>query len=169
MSITQATNYDYLITDLRLHLGDITTPYRYADECLRTALAGSISSLGSWWYNKYLLSEDDLTVSRNTAVQFSAAEPPIILKEDERPIVLKASIIIKTGSLENLSWSLGHWKDWEISYSNVQGGKSKEASIRRDEDELENLLTPPRKQLVSSDKIGLPGFKNNDYESAVDF
>jgi len=105
MSITSATNYDYLIPKLRLHLGDFTEPYRYTDEWLRTALAGSIDLLGAWWDNKYQLSSDELTVSRNTAVSFTVAEPPIIVKSDERPIILRAGLIMKSGC----------WKVWLIT------------------------------------------------------
>lgn len=169
MAITQETNYDYLIDKLRLHLWDVEEPYRYLDMWLRTALAGSIAALGGWWNYRYELSEDELTVSRSTSVAFIEASPPIIQKSDERAIILRAGLIIKSGTLENLAYNLGSWKDAEIAYSNIQAGKSKESSIAKDWEELENILTPPRKRLVGSDKIGMPGFIGNDYESSVDF
>ena len=132
MSITQETNYDYLLPKLRLHLGDFTEPYRYTDEWLRTALAGAIDLLGSWWDYRYLLTEDNLTVSRSTSATFALDSPPIIQKSDERPLILRAGLIMKSGSLESMSYNLGTWKDAEISHSNVQAGKSKESSINKE-------------------------------------
>ena len=86
------TTVDYLLPELRLHLGDIdSTAYRYVDEWLEVALEMSIKSLGRWWNLKYLI--DAHNVSRNPNHTFIFAEPPVIETQDERPILLMASII----------------------------------------------------------------------------
>ena len=78
MSITDPTNIDYLLDDLRLHLGDISTPYRYLDEWLRTALVASVKSLSKRWNYKYLVDTDN-DIERNTQyVYFQYNEPPLI-------------------------------------------------------------------------------------------
>ena len=75
-----------------------------------------------------------------------------------------ASIILKEGSLESSSWNLGHWKDNEVSYSNVAGGKNKQFSIKADWNELNSILLPPAQRLMGSSKKHLPGYKGNEYE-----
>lgn len=164
MAITSSTNIDYLLDDLRLHLGDYSTPYRYLDEWLRTALIASIKSLSKRWNYKYLVGTD-YNVSRNTAQNvFVYDEPPIIEQGDERAIILQASIIIKGGSLEDSAWSIGSWRDAEISVSNIEGGRLKSTSLQKDIDELDDLLKPASKRLGRAIKGSLPGYKNNVYD-----
>jgi hypothetical protein len=164
MSLTVPVNYDYLISLLRLHLGDIdSTSYRYLDEWLRTALALSIKSLQKRWGYRYML-DDDYNVYRNTSITFNFSEPPIIEQGDEEPIILKASIILKSGMLENSSYSFGSWKDAEISYSNIESSRSRDNSLRRDIEMLDNILKPPQKRLAGTAKRSLPGYKDNRFE-----
>jgi hypothetical protein len=168
MSLTTAVNYDYLIDSLRLHLGDIdSTSYRYLDEWLRTALALSIKGLQKRWNYRYLL-DDDYNVYRNTNITFLFAEPPIIQHGDEDPIILKASIILKSGTLENSSYNYGSWRDFEISYSNIESSRSKDSSLRRDMEMLDEILKPPQKRLAFTAKRSLPGYKDNAYEYGKD-
>lgn len=170
MIVEAETDIDYLIPQLRLHLGDLNpTSYRYMDSWLRTALLSSIKSLSRWWDSKYLLS-DDLTdpnlvasglledsVYRNESYRhFEFELPPTIQLKDERPILLMAAILIKSGSMENSSWDLGHWRDDELSYSNIEGGKARRESIARDVQELENILKPPVKRSVGVVRIAFP-------------
>jgi hypothetical protein len=164
MSLNTATNYDYLIDALRLHLGD-TNPasYRYLDEWLRTALMYSIKTLQRWWNYKYLI-DSNYDIYRNPNISFLFPEPPIIQTVDERPIVLMASIIIKQGALENSSWATGSWKDYEISYSNIESGKMKEFSLKSDWDELTSLIKQPSKRLAWTEKGHLPGWTSPGYE-----
>jgi hypothetical protein len=75
-----------------------------------------------------------------------------------------ASILIKTGELENLSWNLGAWRDAEISYSNIEAGRRKDSSLVRDWKELTSILKPPQKRLASPGKSHLPGYINNPNE-----
>lgn len=69
-----------------------------------------------------------------------------------------AAIIIKSGQLENLSWSVGAWRDAEISYSNIEASRRKDEMLQRDWTELTNILKPPQKRLASSNKGHLPGY-----------
>jgi len=163
MAITDPTNIDYLIEELRLHLGDYIEPYRYLDEWLRTALVASVKTLSRRWQYKYIV-DTDYNISRNNTYTFTFAEPPIIEKGDERPIILQASILIKGGALENSAWNVGTWRDAEIYVSNTEGGKMRNASLLRDMDELDDLLKPPSKRLGKAIKGSLPGFKDNAYD-----
>jgi len=149
------SNLDYLIDGLRLHLYDIdSTSYRYADEWLLTSLVASVKTLMNWWDDKYLIDTDN-NVLRNTDLTFEYDSPPIVEIQDERPIILMASIIIKRGTLENNAWDYGSWKDDEISVSNIEGSRAKQASLRDDWDELIGYITPPSKHLATTLKNSL--------------
>ena len=164
MAIDEPTNLDYLIMDLRLHLGDIdNSAYRYTDEWLRTALVMSVKALMRWWNYKYLLNTD-YDVYRNVNHVYLFTEPPIIEYGDEYPIILMSSIIIKEGSLESNSWGVGSWRDAEIAYSNIEGNRAKTQSLLKDWEALEAILKPPQKRLAQSKKGSLPGYIGNRYE-----
>lgn len=154
-----STTLDYLLPRLRLKLGD-TDPlkYRYVDEWLITSLLSAIISLRRWWYDKYDVDETLKEVSRNllSTIEFSYDEPPVILQSDETPIILMAAILIKSGAMENNSWSLGSWRDTEVSVSNIEGGRAKEASLRMDWEELKGYLLPPTKRLSHAVRISPP-------------
>jgi len=163
MGILTVTNVDYLLMDLRLHLGDTNAgAYRYLDEWLRAALIGGVKALQSWWASRYVVVES--IVGPDTYYTVT----PAVAHADERPIILMASIIIKGGSLENSAYSIGSWRDNEISYSNIAGGQMRDASIMRDWNELNGLLKPPTKQLLHTKKNSLPGFQNNRYETMIE-
>lgn len=167
MSIDVATNSDYLIDSLRLYLGDINpATYQYTDAWLRTSLVLAIKALQRWWNYKYLV-DTSYNVYRNTAVdKFLFPSPPIIENGDEEAIVLMAAIIIKEGTLQNSAWSVGSWKDAEISYSNIEASKLRDSSVKRDWDKLTAILKVPQKRLASALKGSLPGYKNNQWENS---
>jgi hypothetical protein len=169
MAVSTVTNLDYLIDWLRLHLGD-TEPasYRYTDEWLRTSLVMSVKALMKWWNYKYLI-DDDNNVERNSNYTYLFASPPIVERGDERAIILMASIIIKEGSLEDASWSIGSWRDAEIAYSNIEGSRAKSSSIQRDFEELNGMMSPPKKRLAQPVKGDLPGFIGNEYERITEY
>ncbi len=160
------TTVTYLISELRTQLGDLdSTQYRYLDVWLESTLLGSVRTLQRWWNFRYLLNETN-EVYRNPLrpLDFMMIEPPVIQDSDVRPIILMASVIIKKGSLENYSWSLGSWRDAELAYSNLEGGRQKNDSLKQDWDELINLIPPPVKQIPFVRKMHLPGFTNNPYD-----
>lgn len=162
-----STNLNYLRDILRLNMGDIdSTAYRYVDEWIDTALVASVKALQIWWNFKYIIDTDN-DVVRNSSLASKTYEfdsPPTLQTSDERPVVLMAMLILKQGSLENASWSVGAWKDNEISYSNIQAAKTKENNIDRDWDELISLIKPPKMRLIGSSKQSLKGYKSNPYE-----
>lgn len=162
----ETVNPEYLITDLRLRLGD-TNPatYRYTDEWLKIALLASIRALGAWWKNKYLVDSDTQLVSRNSSITFEFSEPPVIEQDDEFPIIIMATIIIMEGSLENASWNLVSWRDNEISFTNLEQGRIKTSSLSRLWDLLLSELTPPTKKLAGTSKQSLQGYKLNINEN----
>lgn len=149
-----------------MKLGDISEPYRYTDEWLESALLGGVKALMRWWNARYLVNDDE-TVSRNPQVQFDFSEPPVIEYGDESIIVLMASIVVKEGSLESSAWSLASWKDAEISYSNLEGGRVRNQSLMRDWEMLKALLGMPRSRLAGAIKAPMPGYLDNPYELQV--
>lgn len=171
MPIQVTTNYDHLIEPFRYAIGDTTLGnYRYLDEDLRTTLSAAIIALQRRWSRKYLINTTTYDAERNTIEwTYKYASPPVIQQYDEEPILVMAQIILLEGSLENLSWNLGSWRDAEISYSNLGSGRQKDASLERLKKRLDDLLLPPTKRLRSSVKGSLPGYQGNTHESKKDY
>jgi len=157
MTIETATNIDYLIPTLRLHLGD-TDPatYRYMDGWLRVALVSGVKSLQRWWSNRYTIDSTTYDVIRGTDYTFVYADPPIIQDMDERPVILMSSILIKSGQLESNSWNVGSWKDAEIAVSNIEGSRAKQFGVGMDWDELKMFILPPTKKLSPALRVTHP-------------
>lgn len=168
--ITTESDLDYLLGSLRIHLGDFTSPYTYSDGFLRKSLVDAFKSLGNRWQRRYnllvsgysVVSGFDLgyySVERNLdKYVFQDEEPPIIMLDDERPLVLMAAINIKRGVLQNISLTLGSWRDDEISQSNIESGKALETSLTLDVNELESILPSRAKKLARASKQSLLGF-----------
>jgi len=163
--ITNETNLDYLITPLRLHIGDYEDEFTYTDAFLRTHLVYAVKALGPRWNYKYLIDADN-AVSRNPHRAYLFASPPIIEYSDERAIILQAAIDIKSPIVYTRSMTTVQWKDEEVSYSNTVGHTALADSLKKDLEELESLFPPPRKRLAQPKKQSLPGFENppNQYE-----
>lgn len=170
MAIETVTNLDYLIDQLRLWIGD-TNPLsqRYSDSWLRTSLVGSVKALRAWWRDKYLIDDTTYNVSRNSgrSYLFEYGEPPIVDHRDEMPIILMASIIIKSGSLQNAAWDLVSWRDFEVSVSSQEVGSTLKISLQRDWDLLKDYLVAPTRHLAGSRKRSLIGYGKNSYERNI--
>lgn len=146
--ITVATDLDFLLPELRFRIGDIDeTAYRYLDEWLRVALVSALKALQPWWRVRYVIDESTYTISRFATSVFTQVEPPVIQQDDEMAIVAMASILVKSGTLQNSAWTTGSWRDAEVAVSNIESGKIRDASLLRDWKELELYLTPPNKRL----------------------
>lgn len=157
MPITTTTNIDYLIETLRFQLGDTdSAAYRYTDEWLRTALVTSVKAMQRWWRDRYLVDTTTYDVSRNPDYIFDFDEPNVIQDKDERPVILMASILVKSGQLEANSWGVGSWRDAEISVSNIESGRVKEFSLKMDWDELQGYISMPKKQLFGAVRLSIP-------------
>lgn len=166
---TTETDLSYLLPYLRLKIGDVVpATYRYLDSWLTTALVLAIKELSRWWNFKYLVDENNV-VTRNPALLYELEAPPVIQAYDEAPIIIMAALITLEGSLENSAWSTASWKDAEISYSNLEGGRLRDTNLKRLQDELLSLLVPPTKRLARARKGHLPGFKGNGYETNTQY
>jgi len=169
MTVT-TTNLDYLLPFLRLRIGDtVSGSYRYTDEWLQTALVSAVWALHTRWSGKYLIDANN-DVERNTDMWvYTYDSPPVVEAPDFMPIIIMAAIIVLEGSLENLSWNVGSWKDAEISYSNIQSGRTKETILGKLFAELESYLIPATKKLKRSLKGSLVGYQGNVHESGQDY
>jgi hypothetical protein len=143
----------FLIPDLRVQLGDLTEPYRFSDDTIETALFTAIKILGRRWRYRYLIDEDD-TVTRNSSINFETTSPTIEFA-DQGIIVLQAAIILKSSSAWESTWDIGSWRDDEVSYSNIQAAKSRDASIAQAELLLEKAL---KSRLHPGIVNSMPGF-----------
>lgn len=164
--ITEATNLDYLITPLRLHINDIETPYTYNTDVLRTRLVYAVKALSGRWNNRYLINNDTNYIERNPYTTYLVGDPPLIQHADERAIILQAAIDIKSAFLYGTSGNYSSWKDDEISVTNSNVGQLYESSLKRDLEELNALLPVAGKRLAAPIKQSLPGFEShyNEYE-----
>jgi hypothetical protein len=164
VEITEATDLDYLIPALRMHIGDPNATV-YTDNFLKRALVMGFYLVQPRWNFRYLM-DANYTVTRNPNTTFLHASPPVILYADERPIYVAAAIALRSG----LIWTAGSdavsWKDEEVSFSNISGAKMREAAFIRDWDELHQMLPERRNRLAPATRQELPGFKNppNIYE-----
>jgi hypothetical protein len=159
---------DYLIQEVRVNIGDFIAPYRYIDAWILAALNLAAKKFQRYNKSKYLINADgELYRNTDSYLQFSTEESVegIIEKKDEAVIILMASIIMLEGSLENSAYSTSSWKDNEISFSNIEGGRMKDSNLKRLIDELDKLVLSPTRRLAVTDKQSLPGYKNNEYES----
>jgi hypothetical protein len=156
--ITVTTDLDYLIPELRARLGDTDeTAYRYLDEWLRVSLVSALKALQRWWRIRYVIDETTYVVSRYAGSTFLVDEPPVIQQQDETPLLIMASILTKSGVLQNNSWTIGSWRDAEIAVSNIEGGKLKDSSLGRDWNELEMYILPPTRRLTGIVRTEIPG------------
>jgi hypothetical protein len=165
---------DYLLGALRMHLGDVTSPYQFSDGFLRKSLVDAFKSLDKRWQRRYdivpsgtlesgisVVSGIDYNyygIARTMDYVFTDVEPPVIQVEDERPIVLMAAIVIKRGLLQKNALDFGSWRDDEISFSNIEGGKALQESLKLDVSELESILPSRARKLARASKQSLPGF-----------
>jgi hypothetical protein len=153
--INQETDLDFLIWSVRRKVGDLTEPYTYSDELIRSYLVEALRVLGGRWRNRYLI-DGDYVVTRNTSITtFTITSPPVIEQQDQEIIALQAAIMIKSNAVYDSSWDVASWKDNEIAYSNIQGGKIRDLSLDRDIALLEALLD---KNLHPGKTQSLPGF-----------
>jgi hypothetical protein len=156
--ITVTTDLDYLLPELRARLGDTDeTAYRYLDEWLRVSLVSALKALQRWWRIRYTIDETTYIVARYAESTFLVDEPPVIQQWDETPIVIMASILTKSGVLQNSSWTTGSWRDAEIAVSNIESGRIKDSSLTRDWNELEMYILPPTRKLTGIVRTSIPG------------
>lgn len=134
------SNLEELIDPLRIHLGDTGITPTYSDEFLHRTLRNSVNTLMSRWNSKYYIDNEGVAIRNTDNCYFSFSSPPVIQREDERPIVLQASIFIKSGKKFTESGNAVSWRDEEISYSAIEAGKQRSSSWQDDVNELNTIL-----------------------------
>jgi len=158
MPIDVVTDLDFLLPELRLRLGDTdSAAYRYLDSWLRVSLVTALKSLQRWWRIRYIIDETTYVVTRYPDSTFLIDEPPVIQQQDQTPILIMAQILTQSGTLENMSWSVGSWRDAEVSVSNIESGRLKDSSLERLWNELLWYLKPPTKRLNPGYRDSIPG------------
>jgi hypothetical protein len=160
----------YLITMVRFKIGD-TDPlaYRYLDSWLRVALISAVKFLERWWRSRYYVTDAGL-VYRNQYLAFDTDENERVIETmDEYIIALTAAFLTLQGALENSAWSTVSWKDAEISFTNLEGGRIRDKNVDRLWNELQSFLLPPTKKLARATKGSLPGYKNNQWERDTEY
>lgn len=166
--ITVASDLDYLMDGLRVHLWDLNTPPTYSDGFLRFALLAGLKLLMPRWNSRYVprYENDYWYVDRNPNDEFEFPPPPSIQYGDERPIILAAAISIKTGLLFTIGGNAVSWRDEEISFSNLTGAELQKESVIRDWEELNKLVPERRQRLARPRKQSLLGFRSpsNSFE-----
>ena len=140
----QTTTLEYLIPQFRRHLSDYTVPYTYDDATLSGFMLDGIKALGHRWNNKYYVATvagvSDLIIRNENSYLFDFSEPPVIQSQDERAIILQASVIIKSSTKWSESGSAVNWRDEEIAYSNVQSARQRSSTLDDDVRELNELF-----------------------------
>jgi hypothetical protein len=166
-----SVNVSTLIPLLRIKIGDLTpASYRYTDEWLTTALIASIRAL---WSPKYSVTDLGVVTRQTQGMVF---DPTVddetivgtIVPRDHYPICVLAAIIILQGNLENSAWNLASWKDAEISFTNLEGGRIRDGNINRLFDELYSFIKPPSKKLAWGLGKPLPGYTYNVFENKTE-
>jgi len=66
----------------------------------------------------------------------------VLEQGDDQIIIIYAAIITAEGELEKNAWDLGSWKDAEISFSNIQSGKTSDDILIRWYNETKKLFSP---------------------------
>jgi len=161
IEITATSDADYLIPTLRMHLWDIEEPPTYSSGFLRMGLLSGIKLLMPRWNARYVPSytTDNWAIVRSSTDVFAQAAPPTIMYGDERPVILAAAIAIKSGYVFSSSAGTVAWRDEEVSYSNITGGKLVEGDLTRDIDELNKLVPERRQRLGRAQRQSLYGFR----------
>lgn len=140
----ETTTLTYLIPQLRRQLNDYTSPYTYTDDTLSGFLLDAVKSLGNRWNNRYRVasvnSVNNLVIRNDDTYLFVFSEPPVIQYQDERAVVLQASVFIKSSTKWSESGSAVSWKDEEISYSSIEAAKQRSSTLQDDIEELNKLF-----------------------------
>ena len=165
------TELEYLIPMVRLRIGD-TNPasYRYMDEWVKMSLIAAIESLQLWWRGRYNVNRDGIVTRDEDYLYFETpVSEGVIEQKDEYIVVLMAAYLLLSGSLENSAYNVQSWRDNEIAFSNLEGGRMRGDNVTRLWNELLMYMTPPTKRLARPKKGSLWGYKGNIYEHGDTF
>ena len=150
--ITTETNLDYLITYVRLNLGDIDET-KWSDAAVRTALVQAVLYLQHRWNSRYTIDATTYDAVRSTTYTFEEDDPPIIQGTDAPAVVMQAIWIICSGKVFDSDWV--SWRDDEISFTNLTGGRLKKEQCNQYKEWLDEFFTH---RLAGAVRQSLPGF-----------
>lgn len=175
MALVTDTNLDYLITEVRMQVGDLTED-TFGDDIIKTALVSAVKYLAGRWGNRYLIYDSDMLVSgttvktpdgqctlselpasenyvfRNCHHTFLTESPPVIEQNDEFPIIIAASMFLRRSVITSSMTAFTNWSTPDLSYSNVASHRSIQDSINHDMATLDLFF---RKRLGKSVKQSL--------------
>lgn len=173
--IVTRSNLDYLITPVRMRLGDVTGAV-FTNSIILTGLVFGVKMLQSRWNSRYFVYTDSMHVQgtqistpggiydigytplendvlRNPALTFVSQPPPIIDQTDEYAIVLAACILTRRSVISSSMTAFTNWATPDLSVSNVQSGKMLQSLIADDEKALDALF---RQRLAHPQKSTFP-------------
>ncbi len=143
-SRVETTTLAYLIPQFRRHISDYDEPYTFTDTLLSGLLFDAIKAIGRRWNNRYRVatvnSVPDLIIRSDDATMFTFSEPPVIQYQDERAIVLQASVILKSSTKWSESGSAVSWRDEEVAYSNLESARQRSSTLQDDINELNGMF-----------------------------
>lgn len=173
MLITYPLNVDYLLTDVRVRVGDVNEPPTFSDSLVRSSIVTGVKALQRRWSSRYLIFMKEMVVTplpegmmyqvdydtavasgqsvagvtvvpygylygsvaqgyayipsglknndilRNPYHTFLDPGALVISQEDEEPILLMATIILRTAQLSSSAATFQSWSDGEFSFSNI--------------------------------------------------
>jgi len=140
----ETTTLAYLIPQLRRHVSDYNEPYTFSDVLLSGLLFDAIKAIGRRWNNRYRVATvggvADLIIRCDDSTMFTFSEPPVIQYQDERAVVLQASVILKSSTKWSESGSAVTWRDEEIAYSNLESARQRSSTLQDDITELNGMF-----------------------------
>jgi len=172
--ITTPTNLDYLISFVRVRMGDIYSPPQYSEPFIRTALVNAIPSLSQKWTWRYFIYTTSLNrggnlvetpagiveltplpneydIVRNPAATFTMSPPPVVEQNDEAIIVLAATILLRRALIASSTAVFSNWSTPDFSYSNVASAKTMLEALASEQQELDDRLrvyATPKKRAI---------------------
>lgn len=139
----EKSNLETLVLPLRVQIGDTGGTPSLSDEYLHMVLIESVAALMARWNDKYYVTNAGVVLRNANYGTFDWSSPPEIQHKDRRPIVLQASVLIKSGSKFSQSGDVVSWRDEEISYSNIESARQRSSTLEDDTREL-NMIFPRR-------------------------
>jgi hypothetical protein len=176
MLITQPSNIDYLIDDVRLRLGDYNGT-SYSNTVTRTSILAGIKYLQRKWHNKYQVLTEEMIripavsgqiyaatlegdayipeintndVFRNPFGSFDQTSPPIIAQSDEEVIILAALYFMTLASFTSSSSSFERWSTEDVSYSNIEASRAQQIALSQIKKDLDEAL----RQRMAQSQVG---------------
>jgi hypothetical protein len=161
--ITTPCNLDYLLSSVRLRVGDVSTPVQYSDALVRTALVNGVKAIGHYWGHRYFIYDPQMDrgadietpfgvipkpsgvqpydALRNPTYQFVAAPPPIIDVRDEYPIVTAAALLCLRTRLTSNMITLISWQTPDFSYTPSVVVRQIGEQLKQLQDDLQSFFT----------------------------